>query len=102
EHHRHDEPHPEDHHHEGHAAEELDVERGGQPDPPLRGEAADPDEDPEQEAEHDRGNGQAYGAAHEGPEAQEALDHQEREVAPDDVEVHYRVLLSVAGQSTPR
>src|SRR5436309_2486488 len=86
-----DEPDPEDHHHERHAAEELDVERRRQADPPGAREPRDPDEDAEDEAEDDRGDREAQRAAGEAPEAQEPLDHEEGEVVDDDREVEHRL-----------
>src|SRR5215472_192555 len=81
-----DEPHPEDHHHEGNAAEELDVEHGGHANPPLGREPSEADDEPEQEAQHDGRDGEAQRAPHEGSDPDEALDDQEGQVAPDDVE----------------
>src|SRR5207249_2663399 len=84
-----DEPDPEDHHDERHAAEELDVERRRHADPPRPREPRDPDEDAEDEAEHDGGDREPQRAAGEAPEAQEPLDHEEREVVDDDREVEH-------------
>src|SRR5262249_43022086 len=85
--HRDDEPHPEDHHHEGHAAEQLDVEGEGEPDPPSRREPPDADHDAEEEAEPDGGDGKPEAAAGQLSPAEEALADQERQVPPDDPEV---------------
>jgi len=53
------------------------------------GPARDADEDAEEKPQDDDGMARRRVAAHEVAEAQEALEHQEREIAPDDVEIEH-------------